>query len=87
MLGAFQFHEKALVRHGQVCGLHFTLSGPRAVQYSAICDVARHTILFYDSNGERLHRSELAVIAESLEALPLFIAPHGLRTSNQFEDN
>jgi hypothetical protein len=69
LLGAFQFHEEVLVRHGQVCGLHFTLSGPRAVQYAAICDVARHTILFYDCNGERLHRSDLTVTAGLREEL------------------
>ena len=64
LLGAFQFYEKVLIRHGKPCGLHFTLHGPRAVQYSAIWDVARQTVLFYDSDGNRNHRSELTGVAE-----------------------
>ena len=60
LVGAFQFHERVLVRHGEPCGLQFTLSGPRAVQFSAIWDAACCKILFYDCNGDRFHRSELA---------------------------
>lgn len=67
--GAFQFDERVLVRHGQPCGLHFTLSGPRAVRYSAIWDVARHTILFYDCNGERFCRCDFAVTGGLREEL------------------
>jgi hypothetical protein len=59
VIGAFQFDEMIIERHGKPCGLHFTLSGPRAVQFSAIWDAIRHTILFYDCTGERLHRADL----------------------------
>ena len=59
LLGAFQFHEKILVRHGRPCSMHFFLSGPRAVQFSAIWDVARKTLFFYDCNGERFHMVHL----------------------------
>ena len=38
--GAFPLHEKLLVRNGEPCGLHFTLNGLRAVQFSAIWDAA-----------------------------------------------
>ena len=62
--GAFPLHEKLLVRNGEPCGLHFTLNGLRAVQFSAIWDATRHTVLFYDCSGERFHRSELTVAAE-----------------------
>lgn len=61
LVGAFQFDEKVLLRHGEPCGIQFTLSGPRAVKFSAIWDAARHTLLFYDCNGDRYHRSELTV--------------------------
>lgn len=67
--GSFQFSQRTLVRQGQPCGLHFTLQGPRSVQYSAIWDVKRHTVLFYDSTGERFHRCELAVNARLHAAL------------------
>ena len=57
--GAFDFHEQLLQRHGRPCGLHFTLRGPRAVQYSAIWDAACNTILFYGCRGERFQRIDL----------------------------
>ncbi len=59
LLGAFQFHEKILVRNGRPCSMHFFLSGPRAVQFSAIWDVARKSLFFYDCNGERFHMVHL----------------------------
>lgn len=59
VIGAFQFDEIVVERHGKPCGLQFTLSGPRAVQFSAIWDAIRHTILFYDCTGKRLHRFDL----------------------------
>lgn len=58
--GAFDFSEQLLRRHRRPCGLHFSLRGPRAVQYSAIWDAARNTILFYDCKGDRFQRIELA---------------------------
>lgn len=57
--GAFQFDELVLKRHGQPCGLHFTLDGPRSVRFSAIWDAIRHTVLFYDCTGERFQRIDL----------------------------
>jgi hypothetical protein len=57
--GAFDFDEQVLRRHGQPCGLHFSLSGPRSVRFSAIWDAIRHTILFYDCTGERFQRTDL----------------------------
>lgn len=60
VVGAFQFDRRILERQGKPCGLHFTLSGPRAVQFSAIWDAIRHTILFYDCSGERFHRADLS---------------------------
>jgi len=60
VIGAFGFDETIVERHGEPCGLQFTLSGPRAVQFSAIWDAIRHTILFYDCTGERFHRIDLS---------------------------
>jgi hypothetical protein len=61
LLGAFRFNERLLMRRGEACGLHFTLYGPRAVLFTAIWDVAGRTILFYDCDGNRFHRSDLKV--------------------------
>jgi hypothetical protein len=57
--GSFECREKVLVRRGRPCGMHFTLWGPRSVQFSAIWDAGRQTVLFYDSSGERFERREL----------------------------
>lgn len=57
---AFPFDEQVLSRHGQPCGLHFTLDGPRSVRFSAVWDAIRHTILFYDCTGERFQRTQLS---------------------------
>jgi hypothetical protein len=59
LLGAFQFDERLLEKGGKPCGLHFTMSGPRCVQFSAIWDAIRHSILFYDCTGERFQRTDL----------------------------
>ena len=58
--GAFVFDEQVLRRHGQPCGLHFTLDGPRSVRFSAAWDAIRHTILFYDCTGEWFQRTDLS---------------------------
>ena len=55
-----KFLNMATFPKEEPCGLHFTLSGPRAVQCSAIWDAIRHTILFYDCTGERFHRIDLS---------------------------
>lgn len=59
VVGAFQFDERILVRGGKPCGLQFTLRGPRAVHFSAIWDVARGMVLFYDCSGDRSHQTYL----------------------------
>jgi hypothetical protein len=64
-----QVSEEILLRQGKPCGMQFTLNGPRAVQFSAIWETDRHTILFYDCNGVRFHRCELTATAELQEEL------------------
>lgn len=67
--GAFEFNEQVLKRHSRPCGLHFSLSGPRAVLYSAIWDAACNTILFYGCKGERFERIELAECSQLQDEL------------------
>ena len=68
-VGAFQFTEQVLVRSGQPCGMMFRLHGPRRVQFLAIWETDRNTILFYNSSGERFQKTQL-VAAPRLEAQP-----------------
>lgn len=60
-LSMCQVHEKILLRYGKPCGLYFTVGGPRTVQFSAIWDADRHTILFYGCNGDRFHRNDVTI--------------------------
>lgn len=56
---AFQMTERILMRGSCPCGMYFCLHGPRAVSFSAIWETDRNTVLFYGSNGERLHKTQL----------------------------
>jgi hypothetical protein len=64
--GAFRFSERILYRSGKACGIYFCLHGPRSVQYSAIWETDRNTILFYGCNGDRFQKTQL-IVAPSLE--------------------
>jgi hypothetical protein len=66
LLEAFPIHKRILVRRGKPCGLHFTLVGPRSVKFSAIWDASKGTVLFYDCNGDRFYRRDLA-LSETLQ--------------------
>jgi hypothetical protein len=57
--GIFSMTEEVLVRGDKPCGIHFCLSGPRRVQYTAIWETDGNTILFYGSAGERFHKTQL----------------------------
>jgi hypothetical protein len=57
--GIFPMTQRMLVRDGQPCGIHFCLHGPRNVKYTSIWETDRNSILFYNSIGERFHRTEL----------------------------
>lgn len=59
-INAFTMTERILVRSGQPCGLYFCLHGPRAVKLTAIWEVDRNTVLFYDAVGQRVQRCQLA---------------------------
>jgi hypothetical protein len=65
-LGAFRITERLLVRRGRPCGIFFCLHGPRSLKVTAVWETERNTILFYNSTGERFHRTQLT-LAPSLE--------------------
>ncbi len=59
-LGAFRITERLLVRGGP-CGIFFCLDGPRSLKVTAVWETERNTILFYNSTGERFHRTQLTL--------------------------
>ena len=56
---AFQVTERILVRSKRPCGIFFCLHGPRSVKLTAIWETDRNTILFYNSTGERVAKTQL----------------------------
>ena len=58
-IGAFPMTERALQRGSRPCGLMFCLQGPRSVEWTAVWDADKSSVIFYGSSGERLHRAEL----------------------------
>ena len=67
--GAFQMTERILLRSDAPCGIYFCLHGPRSVKFTAIWETDRNTILFYNSNGERFHKTQLIRAPNLLPAM------------------
>jgi hypothetical protein len=63
-VGAFRMTERILVRGNRPCGIFFCVHGPRSVKTTAVWETEQNTILFYDSTGERFHRTRLAAAPE-----------------------
>jgi len=58
-VGAFPVTERILVRGPNPCGIFFCLHGPRSVRFTAIWETDRNTVLFYNSCGERVGKTQL----------------------------
>ncbi len=56
---AFCLTQRILTRGGQVCGVFFSVEGPRAVKFCAIWEIEGNQILFYDPAGVRFLRVQL----------------------------
>ena len=68
-VGAFPVTERILVRGPRPCGIFFCLHGPRSVKFTAIWETDRNTVLFYNSCGERVCKTQLVqapILAPSL---------------------
>ena len=57
---AFPITQRLLTQGGSPCGVSFCLHGPREVQFTAIWEAVGNTVLFYDCQGERIARAQLA---------------------------
>lgn len=58
-MNAFSVSERILVRRQRPCGMLFCLHGPRSVRLTAVWECDQNTILFYNSAGERVGRTQL----------------------------
>ena len=50
---AFEMSERVLTRNGKPCGFYFCIYGPRSVRLTAVWDLNRGSVFFYDSLGRR----------------------------------
>lgn len=50
---AFQMSERVLTRNGKPCGFYFCIYGPRSVRLTAVWDLNKGSVFFYDSLGRR----------------------------------
>jgi hypothetical protein len=50
---AFQMSQRVLTRKGKPCGFYFCIYGPRSVRLTAVWDLKKQAVLFYDSLGRR----------------------------------
>lgn len=50
---AFQMSQRVLTQRGKPCAFYFCIYGPRSVRLTAVWDVRRRLIFFYDSLGRR----------------------------------
>lgn len=55
----FPLSERTLERAGSPCGVMFVLHGPRQLQVSAVWEIDRNQIWFYNAIGERCHQTQL----------------------------
>lgn len=59
---AFQMTERLVIRQGQPCGLFFCIYGPRSIRLTAVWDLQRRAVFFYDSLGRRAASYPCSVI-------------------------
>jgi len=50
-----------LTRKGALCGLQFSLRGPRSVRLGAVWAADHNLLYLYDARGERFHKETLTV--------------------------
>ncbi len=55
----FPLSERKLARAGQTCGVLFVLHGPRQLQLTAIWEMERNVIWFYNAVGQRCQKTQL----------------------------
>lgn len=60
----FPLSERELARPNGHCGTLFCLHGPRQLQLTAIWEVDRNVVWFYNAVGERFRKTRLQTVAE-----------------------
>jgi hypothetical protein len=68
-MGSYQLTERLLIRGTRPCGIFFCLHGPRSVKLTAIWETDRNTVLFYNSSGERVGKTQLVQVPTLVPAL------------------
>ncbi|WP_373650114.1 hypothetical protein [Schlesneria sp. DSM 10557] len=56
----FGLEVTPLTRKGALCGLQFSLRGPRSVRLGAVWAADHNQLYLYDARGERFHKETLS---------------------------
>lgn len=62
----FPLEVHALLQREEVCGVEFSLFGPRQIRLTAIWTLVSNTVLFYDSRGTRYQSLRLPRIPQEI---------------------
>ena len=55
----FQMMEMELKKAGRVCGIQFSIHGPRQLRLSAVWAADKNVVYFYDPGGARFQKTSL----------------------------
>lgn len=68
----FPLSEAPLVRRGKLCGLQFSLHGPRDVRLGAVFASDHNVVYLYDAGGNRYQTIKLGqrLVANAMSARP-----------------
>ena len=56
---SFRTRMMVLRKSGELCGLQFSLQGPRCVKLSAVWAADQNVVYFYDTQGQRYRKERL----------------------------
>ena len=62
----FPLSERNLTRAGKLCGILFSVQGPRQMKLTAVWDFLKNEIYFYDSSGTRCLQMPVAELNSSV---------------------
>ena len=62
----FRMTEMQLMRQGRLCGLQFSIHGPRSVRLGAVWASEHNQLYFYDARGTRFRKVRLAQRLDSV---------------------
>ena len=60
-VGAFPMTQQVLRRGKRLCGILFSIQGPRNVVFNAVLETDGNTLHFYNSSGQRFQTTPIGI--------------------------